>query len=202
MTVLSSPTRNRAALRRSVVALLLACSLTVGAVACGGSNKSKGGSAASPGAATGTATGASPSPTSSFEKQKFAKTRFVANAGLAAGATYQWIIKPYKAGTFKKGAKGRKTALVKAGLAGVFTYNRLKAAVRNAQGDPALSKALAPLSSGIESLKNLGTKLRSGEAGTGEVDQFQNVINNVKDAGKKNGAEVKDQVPSTSQLGG
>ncbi|QHC21337.1 hypothetical protein [Streptomyces sp. GS7] len=195
MTVQSSPTRNHAALRRAVVALLLACSLTVGAVAC---SKNKGGSSASPGASA----SPSPSPTSSFEKQKFAKTRFVANAGLAAGATYQWIVKPYKAGTFKKGAQGRKTALVKAGLAGVFTYNRLKAAVRNAQGDPALSKALAPLTSGIESLKDLGTKLRKGEAGTGDVDQFQNVINNVKDAGKKNGAEVKDQVPSTSQLGG
>ncbi|WP_078893683.1 hypothetical protein [Streptomyces sp. CT34] len=200
MIVLSSPTRNRAALRRAVVALLLACSLTVGAVAC--SNKSKGGSSASPGTSVSAGASPSPSPTSSFEKQKFAKTRFVANAGLAAGATYKWIVKPFKAGTFKKGAKGRKTALVKAGLAGVFTYNRLKAAVRNAQGDPALSKALVPLSSGIESLKDMGTKLRKGEAGTGDVDQFQNVIGNVKDAGKKNGAEVKDQVPTTSQLGG
>ncbi|SHN05583.1 hypothetical protein [Streptomyces yunnanensis] len=190
MTVPQSPVRDRAALRRGAVALLLACTLTLGAVACGGSKKNEGGASGSP------------SPTSSAEKQKFAKTRFVTNAGLAAGATYQWIIKPYKAGGFNKGAQHRKTALVKAGLAGVFTYNRLKAAVRNAEGDPTLSKALAPLNSGIESLKNLGTKLRKGEAGSADVDQFQNVINNVKDVGKKNGAEVKDQVPSTSQLGG
>ncbi|MEU7639782.1 MULTISPECIES: hypothetical protein [unclassified Streptomyces] len=194
MTVSQSPVRNRAALRRAVIALPLVCTLTLGAVACGGSKKSEGGASASP--------SASPSPTSSVEKQKFAKTRFVANAGLAAGATYQWIIKPYKAGGFKPGASHRKTALVKAGLAGVFTYNRLKAAVRNAQGDPTLAKALAPLNSGIESLKNLGTKLRKGEAGTGDVDQFQNVINNVKDVGKKNGAEVTNQVPSASQLSG
>ncbi|MCZ0970739.1 hypothetical protein O1L55_02945 [Streptomyces albulus] len=172
----------------------MACTLSLGAVACGGSKKDEGQASASP--------AGSPSPTSSVEKQKFAKTRFVTNAGLAAGATYQWIIKPYKAGGFQKGADHRKTTLVKAGLAGVFTYNRLKAAVRNAQGDPTLSKALAPLNSGIDSLKNLGTKLRKGEAGPGDVDQFQNVINNVKDVGKKNGAEVTNQVPSASQLSG
>ncbi|WP_275464902.1 hypothetical protein [Streptomyces noursei] len=194
MTVPQPPVRNRAALRRAAVALPLACTLSLGAVACGGSKKDEGGASASP--------AGSPSPTSSVEKQKFAKTRFVTNAGLAAGATYQWIIKPYKAGGFQKGADHRKTTLVKAGLAGVFTYNRLKAAVRNAQGDPTLSKALAPLNSGIDSLKNLGTKLRKGEAGSGDVDQFQNVINNVKDVGKKNGAEVTNQVPSASQLSG
>ncbi|MER7987277.1 hypothetical protein ABTY53_17085 [Streptomyces noursei] len=194
MTVPQPPVRSRAALCRAAVALPLACTLSLGAVACGGSKKDEGGASAAP--------SGSPSPTSSVEKQKFAKTRFVTNAGLAAGATYQWIIKPYKAGGFQKGAHHRKTALVKAGLAGVFTYNRLKAAVRNAQGDPTLSKALAPLNSGIDSLKNLGTKLRKGEAGSGDVDQFQNVINNVKDVGKKNGAEVTNQVPSASQLSG
>ncbi|WP_411130197.1 hypothetical protein [Streptomyces sp. x-19] len=194
MTVPQPPVRNRAALRRAAVALPLVCTLSLGAVACGGSKKDEGQASASP--------AGSPSPTSSVEKQKFAKTRFVTNAGLAAGATYQWIIKPYKAGGFQKGADHRKTTLVKAGLAGVFTYNRLKAAVRNAQGDPTLSKALAPLNSGIDSLKNLGTKLRKGEAGPGDVDQFQNVINNVKDVGKKNGAEVTNQVPSASQLSG
>ncbi len=182
--------RDRAALRRAVVALLLACTLTLGAVACGGSKKDEGGASGSP------------SPSSSFEKQKFAKTRFVTNAGLAAGATYKWIIKPYKEGGFKKGADHRKRTLIKAGLAGVFTYNRLKAAVRNAQGDPTLSKALAPINGGIDSLKDLGTKLRKGEASPDDVGKFQNVIGDVKDAGKKSGATVTDQVPSTSQLGG
>ncbi|MFF1510806.1 hypothetical protein [Streptomyces sp. NPDC058326] len=145
---------------------------------------------------------ATPTSSSTFEQQKLAKTRFVANAGLAAGATYQWIVKPYKAGKFKKGADGRTFALVKAGLAGAFTYNRLKAAVNNAKGDPLLSKAVAPLSAGIDSLKDLGTKLRKGEAGDADVGAFEKIINSVKDAGKSAGAEVVDKVPSTSQLGG
>ncbi|MFJ9648626.1 hypothetical protein ACWEPM_22235 [Streptomyces sp. NPDC004244] len=145
---------------------------------------------------------AEPTPTTSAERQKFAKTRFVVNAGLAAGATYQWIIKPYRAGKFKKGAKGRTFALIKAGLAGGFAYNRLKAAVNNAKGDPLLSKAVAPMTAGIESLKGLAAKLRSGQAGSADIGSFESVIGGVKDAGQSAGATVTDKVPSLSQLGG
>lgn len=183
-------------LRRLFVALLLSCSVLVSATACGSDDSNSGGTSSS---ASGSA---SPTGTSSAEAQKFAKTRFVANAGLAAGATYQWIIKPYRAGKFKKGADGRTFALVKAGLAGAFTYNRLKAASDNAKGDPLLSKAVAPLTAGIESLKGMAGKLRKGEVGDGDVGAFESVINSIKDAGKSAGAEVKDKVPSSSQLGG
>ncbi|MFD7427363.1 hypothetical protein ACFV6Z_09940 [Streptomyces sp. NPDC059818] len=177
-------------LRRLVVALLLSCTVLVGATACGGDGDSSASSSASP------------SGTSSAEAQKFAKTRFVTNAGLAAGATYQWVVKPYRAGKFKKGADGRTFALVKAGLAGGFAYNRLKAAADNAKGDPLLSKAVAPLTAGIASLKGLAGKLGKGEAGEGDIGAFESVISGIKDAGKSAGAEVKDKVPSTSQLGG
>ncbi|MET8882172.1 hypothetical protein [Streptomyces rubiginosohelvolus] len=185
-------------LGRTLAALLLSCALVAGAAACGDSDDTSGGNAASASAA------ASPSVSvsASAEKQRLAKTRFVANAGLAAGATYQWIVKPYRAGTFKEGAEGRRLALVKAGLAGGFAYNRLKAASENAKGDPLLSKAVAPLTAGIESLKGLGTKLRKGEAGEGDVGAFESVIDSIKNAGKDAGAEVKDKVPSTSQLTG
>ncbi|CAM5546913.1 hypothetical protein ACWD5B_31540 [Streptomyces tanashiensis] len=175
---------------RGVVALLLSCALLLTTAACNDDDN-----AGASGAAT-------PTASSSFEQQKLAKTRFVANAGLAAGATYQWIVKPYREGKFKKGADGRTFALVKAGLAGAFTYNRLKAAVNNAKGDPLLSKAVAPLTAGIESLKELGTKLRKGEVGDADVGAFESVINSVKEAGKSAGAEVVEKVPSTSQLGG
>ncbi|MCQ1580871.1 hypothetical protein [Streptomyces parvus] len=185
-------------LRRALAALLLSCALVAGATACGGSDDASGGNAASASAAASPAVSVS----ASAQKQRLAKTRFVANAGLAAGATYQWIIKPYRAGTFKKGAEGRRLALVKAGLAGGFAYNRLKAAAENAKGDPLLSKAVAPLTAGIESLKGLGTKLRTGEAGEGDVGAFESVIDSIKDAGRDAGAEVKDKVPSTSQLTG
>lgn len=190
-------------IRRPLVAFLLACAVLVSATACGDSGDS--GSATGTGVSTGASVSASatgPSPSASTEKQRLAKTRFVANAGLAAGATYQWIVKPYRAGTFKKGADGRTFALVKAGLAGGFAYNRLKAAAENAKGDPLLSKAVAPLTAGIESLQGMATKLRNGEAGEGDIGAFESVIDSIKNAGKDAGAEVKDKVPSTSQLTG
>ncbi|MBD0747085.1 hypothetical protein [Streptomyces sp. CBMA152] len=181
-------------IRRIVVAVVLSSTVLVSTTACGGETKND--------QASLTAAESSASPTSSAERQRLAKTRFVANAGLAAGAAYQWIVKPFKAGKFKKGTKGRTVALVKAGVAGAFTYNRLKAAVRNAEGDPLLSKALAPLSSGIDSLKNLPGKLRKGDATDADVGTFENVINGVKGAGKSAGAPVTDQVPTASQLNG
>lgn len=173
------------------MALLLSCTLLMTTAACNDGDDTQSASSA-----------VTPTSSAGFEQQKLAKTRFVANAGLAAGAAYQWIVKPYRAGKFKKGADGRTFALVKAGLAGAFTYNRLKAAVNNAKGDPLLSKAVAPLTAGIDSLKDLGTKLRKGEAGDADVGAFESVINSVKDAGKSAGAEVVDKVPSASQLSG
>ncbi|MFJ2769873.1 hypothetical protein [Streptomyces sp. NPDC087300] len=171
--------------RRAGVSLTLCCTLLVGATACNDDDKDS---------------AATPTGSSSAEQQKFAKTRFVANAGLAAGAGYQWIVKPFRAGKFKNGADGRKFALIKAGLAGAFTYNRLKAATKNAQGDPTLAKAVAPLTAGIDALKDLPSKLRKGDSTDSIVNSFDGIINSVKDAGKSAGAEVKDKVPSAGEL--
>ncbi|WP_055489787.1 hypothetical protein [Streptomyces sp. TP-A0356] len=179
-----------AAIRTLAVALALCSTLFVGAAACGG------GSTAQEAAAY--IAVATPSPTTPVERQKFAKTRFVTNAGLAAGATYEWIVKPWKAGAFRKGAHGRTAALVKAGLAGTFAYHRLKAAQRNAQGDPKLSRALAPLTSGIDALKGLPARLRKGDDSA--VRSFDDVIGKVKDAGRSAGAPFGNQVPSAAQL--
>ncbi|MEU0132563.1 hypothetical protein ABZ172_00755 [Streptomyces sp. NPDC006296] len=179
-------------LRRLFGALLLSCSLLLGATACGDGGGGAGTASSS----------ASPSPSTSAQKQKFAKTRFVANAGLAAGAAYQWIVKPYRAGKFTKGADGRTVATVKAGVAGAFAYNRLKAAAANAEGDPLLAKAVAPLAAGIDSLKDVATRMGKGQAGAGDVGVFESVIGSVKEAGKSAGAEVRNKVPSASQLTG
>ncbi|MGW0631223.1 hypothetical protein [Streptomyces sp. NPDC002758] len=186
-------------IRRLVLALTLCCALLAGATtAYAGSETTD-----RDNAATSLVAAAEPSPSTSAEKQKFAKTRFVANAGLAAGATYQWIVKPWKAGKFKKGAHGRRAALIKAGVAGAFAYNRLKAALRNAKGDPTLSKAVAPLTAGVDALKDLPKKLRKGGGSTDSAaGSFNDIIGQVKDAGKSAGAEVKDKVPSAGQLVG
>ncbi len=89
--------------RRALTAVVLSTALLAGATACGsggGGSPREELSAASMGELAALAAAepaaveadeqaaATPSPTTSAEKQKFAKTRFVANAGLAAGATY------------------------------------------------------------------------------------------------------------------
>ncbi|GAA0904710.1 hypothetical protein [Streptomyces thermoalcalitolerans] len=183
----------RVPIRRLVVALTLCCALLVGTSPAW----AMGQNATRPDP-TVTMAAPTPTPTTPEEKQKFAKTRFVANAALAAGAVYQWIWKPYKEGKFKKGAKHRKVTLVKAGLAGAFAYNRLKAAVRNAKGDPTLSKAIAPVTKSVDELKQLPSKLRKGDGSA--VKDINNTIDEVKKAGKSAGAEVKNKVPSTSEL--
>ncbi|AEW99276.1 hypothetical protein [Streptantibioticus cattleyicolor] len=182
----SFPSRFR--LRRGVVALLV-CVVLLGAGACSGKGGHGGGS-----------TAANPSPSSSQNRVRLAKTRFVANASLAAGAAYQWIYKPYRAGTFHKGAKGRTSALVKGGLAGLFSYHRFRAAIRDAQGDPTLSKAVAPLTGGVDRLKEFSAKIRNGSATDADFKQVQNTVNGVKSAGHDNGADVTDKVPSQKQL--
>lgn len=189
-------------IRRASVVLLLALALVTVPLAAGQATAAapaRTPASVSAGAALAPAD-ATPSPSTSAQKQKLAKTRFVLNAGLAAGAAYQWIVKPAKAGKFKKGAHGRRLAFIKAGLAGAFAYNRLKAASVNAKGDPTLSKLMAPITAGIASLKSLPSKLRKGDDTDATVKSYDDVITKVKDAGKNAGADVKDKVPSLSDL--
>jgi len=185
-TPASAAARRRVNARAGLVALPLAAMLMTAAPACSSntSNSASGGS----------------SPTSSAQAVKFAKTRFAANVALAGGAAYQWIYKPFKAGTFKKGAHGRTGALIKGGLAGLFTYNRLHAALNDAKGDPTLSKLVAPLTKSVDDLKAAGSKLRHGDASAADMSSFTNTINQVKGAASKDGVSIKDKVPSLSQL--
>ncbi|WP_419994552.1 hypothetical protein [Streptomyces boninensis] len=176
-------------MRRIALALMLCCALLAGGTACSNSPDREAGAG-------------SANSTSKPEREKYNRAKFVANAGLAAGAAYQWLIKPYRADKFQKGAKGRTFTLIKAGVAGAFAYNRLKAAQKNAKGDPVLTKALAPVTGSIESLKGMTSKFRKGNATEADVKQYEDVLNNIKGAGKDAGLNVVNRVPTTSQLNG
>ncbi|WP_432072528.1 hypothetical protein [Streptomyces wuyuanensis] len=145
---------------------------------------------------------ATPGGTASAEHQKHARARFAANTGLAAGATYQWIVKPYREGKFKDGTRGRTAALFKAGLAGTFTYNRLKAATGDAKGDPLLAKTTAPVTVRIEELRKLGSKLRTGKVSEADIASLEKTMTSLKSAGRSSGVDVREKVPSDSQLAG
>ncbi|MGW1157009.1 hypothetical protein ACWD5Q_00625 [Streptomyces sp. NPDC002513] len=177
-------------IRALALALALCGALFAGATACGSGSVTR--------EVAAYITVPSPAPSTPAQRQKLAKARYALNAGLAAGAVRQWIVKPWKAGAFADGAEGRTSTLLKAGVAGTFAYSRLKSAQHQARSDPALSRALAPLGASIDSLKHLPGKLRKGDATA--VAAFDAVIRKVKAAGKSAGARVHDQVPSGPQL--
>ncbi|MFI9647729.1 hypothetical protein ACIHAA_15720 [Streptomyces sp. NPDC052040] len=181
-------------IRTLALALALSTTVCAGAVACGR------GSAARQVAAY--ITVPSPSPSTPVERLQLARSRFTLDAGLAAGAVQEWIEKPWKAGAFAKDARGRSAALLQAAVAGTFAIHRLKGARHNAQGDPVLARALAPLSAGLDSLGGLPARLRKGDekAVGAAVGTFTTVIRQLKDAGKSSGVPVRDQVPSGPQL--
>ncbi len=102
--------------------------------------------------------------------KKAAKTLFVVDAGLAAGAFKKWLYSPWKARAFNKGTKGRIKAMVKAAVAGAFVINRLNAAKVNAQSDPLLCKlTIAPINKLTSSIQGLVSKAKTGRLNPADV---------------------------------
>ncbi len=135
--------------------------------------------------------------------RKFAKTRFVANAGLAAGAFKRYIYTPYKKGAFKSGAHGRKRAIAKAAVAAAFTLDQLRRAKNNVKADPTLCRALT---SPIGKLSALATamvaRLKKGDADPSQIGSFDGGLEGFrKDAGSA-GAGFKDRTPPAGSIGG
>jgi hypothetical protein len=166
--------------RRVLVISLLAVSLT----ACGSSKDMvRTGSAAAP-----TSTGEATSTCPVKATKSFAKTRFVADAGLAFGAFNQWILKPYRDGSFTPGAAGQKTAIVKAAAAGLFAINRLNAARKLVGADPTLCKYLkVPFESMTTAVNDAVAKLKNGDTSaiTGAGTALEGLRKSAQDAGVK-----------------
>ncbi|MEO5878083.1 MAG: hypothetical protein ABIS86_00060 [Streptosporangiaceae bacterium] len=142
---------------------------------------------ASAGSSDGTATNCPAKATKSF-----AKTRFVADAGLAFGAFNQWILKPFRRGSFKSGASGRTTAIVKAGAAGLFAVNRLNAARKLVSADPTLCTYLkAPFDSMTNAVNDAITKLKSGD--TSAITGAGTSLEGLRKAAQDAGVNIKDK---------
>src|SRR4051812_37065666 len=168
--------------RKLLVIPLLAISLT----ACGGSKDlmRTGSDAVTSAPTSPTASASSTCPTTATKS--FAKTRFVLDTGLAFGAFNQWILKPYKNGSFKSGANGRKTTIVKAAAAGLFAINRLKASSKLVSADPTLCKYLkAPFAAMTAAINNAVNKLKSGDTSaiTGAGAALEGLRKKAQDAG-------------------
>jgi hypothetical protein len=182
-------------------AIALSIVLLVFTTAC--SAKSSSASSGSPAAvAVAASAGASAGECPTHDTRAFAKTRFVADAGLAAGAFKRWIYTPYEHGAFKKGADGRVKAIAKAAAAGAFVVSRLLAAKKNAQANPTLCRiAVAPITRLTNSIKGLVTRSRNGDLNASDVKASDGSFDQFRSSASSVGAAYKEQNTSIPGLG-
>ena len=197
-TIVSSPARRlQGSVGQRLVGVFVAMGLTVGLVAgCGtattSSSSAPPASTAAPAgtSATGTDTAAvGTCPTSNTTT--FAKTKFVLHAGLAFGAFHCYLYKPFRAGSFSKGALGRFTTFVKAGLAAVFIEHEIRLASGDVQANPTLCKLIAsPLRSLSTDVSGAVSQLRSGSSAA--VEGAQSNLGSITSLAKSKGASIVD----------
>ncbi|HEY1968788.1 MAG TPA: hypothetical protein VGH89_12640 [Pseudonocardia sp.] len=185
-------------LSRILVALLLPLVLVAG---CGPSSQSSsagsaGASASSqalPSDPSGSSADAAPIDSScpTSNTIAFAKTKFVLHTGLAFGAFHRYLWKPYKAGTFQKGASGRITAFIKGGLAALFVKREIRLASEDVKASPALCKAIAaPLAKIGDGVKSAFDKLKGGDASG--ITDINSAISSVEGTSKKDGVTITE----------
>lgn len=98
--------------------------------------------------------------------EHFAKTRFVADVGLAFGSFHHWIYKPWKQGQLSKGANHYRLNQIKAVAAGALDAKLVSNAVKNVKADPGLCKAIGePLAKLGDMVSNLKSALLHGDFG-------------------------------------
>jgi hypothetical protein len=139
--------------------------------------------------------GATACPTN--ETRKFAKTRFVLNAGLAAGAFKRYIYTPYRSNAFGSGAPHRTKAIVKAAAAGLFVADQLRRAKNNAKADPALCKTLiGPIDKLTAMVQAAAGKFKQGNADPSAIGSLSGGIEGFRKQASTAGAGFQDKTPS------
>ncbi len=140
-------------MRRIVLLLLLAGAL--GIAGCGSKSNT---------------TAASGNPAGTTTTVHLAKTKFVFHTALAFGVFHHFIYKPYKSGDLKHPLLHKFTFL-KAAAAGLFVIHEAKLALHDAQGDPLLSKVVAPITAVENGVSALRSKLLHGQVDATAMNQ-------------------------------
>jgi hypothetical protein len=153
--------------------------------------------------ATTPADSATPEACPTAQTRKFAKTRFITNAGLAAGAFKRYIYEPYRKGTFKSGAKGQKRSIVKAAAAGLFVLDQLRRARANIHADPTLCKTLsAPMQRLTSAMKGLVDKFKHGQVDPSAIGVASGALEQTRGSAGSVGAGFKDKDVPSNMIGG
>lgn len=172
-------------MRRVLTLIVMLAVLSVGVAACGSSSTSTQAAAPASHSASGAAAqSASPSSAScaSAGTRKLPKTRLLADLGLTYGLFHRYLYKPYKAGTFHKGAHGRTGAIIKAVVASAAIIKLLDNAGKNAAADPTLCKYVPNMENIKSSLSSLTDKIRGGTATGDDVSGTSNLFDELKNA--------------------
>lgn len=170
-------------MRRVFTLIVIVAILFGGIAACGSSSKSTNAATSASPAASGSASQtASPSTGScaSAGTRKIPKTRLLADLALTYGAFHRYLYKPYKAGSFRKGADGRIKAIIKAALASAAIIKLLSNARENAAADPTLCKYVPSIDSIKSSLSGLTGKIKDGTATGSDVDSTSSLFDQLK----------------------
>ena len=171
---------------KRVIALVMGLMILLGgATACGSSSSSTQAAAPASQTASSTVTGtASPAAAScaSAGTRKIPKTRLLADLALTYGAFHRYLYKPYQAGTFRKGAHGRTTAIIKAGLATAVIVKLLSNAQQNAAADPTLCKYVPSMGNIKASLSTLAAKIKGGSATSSDADSTNSLFDQLKNS--------------------
>jgi len=149
-----------------------------------------GGSAATP-----TTGGAATCPASNTTN--FAKSKFVLHVGLAAGTFHRYLYKPFKAGTFHKGASGRVSGLIKGGVTALFDEHEIRLAIADVKASPALCKVLiAPLSAAADKFGAMKSKLTGGD--TSSLDNANSSLSSISSTSAKDGAPITERTDQSA----
>lgn len=131
----------------------------------------------------------------------FAKTKFALHSGLALGAFYQYIVRPYRARAFRHGAPHRKRALATAGAAALFMVHELKIARTDARSSPTLSKLSSPLATLSGELRSLGAGFKSGRVDPTSIASIGEGLTNLRNRSSSLGAPIHPHTPALSGNG-
>jgi hypothetical protein len=178
---------------RTARTLLLLVLLPLLLVGCGPKGGTQTGAQADPADPAGTSADAQPVDGScpSSNTIAFAKTKFVLHSGLAFGVFHRYLYKPYKAGTFAKGADGRITAIVKGGLAALFVKREIRLASEDVKANPTLCKAIAaPLAKIGNGVKDAFDKLKGGDPSG--IEDANSAITNIESTSGKDGVAITE----------
>lgn len=170
--------------------------LLVGVTAC---KSSSSGTSSSSSSSSVAAAGSSPS-TTAAASGTCQKIRFTLHAGLGVGAVHRYLYSPYKSGSFSSGASGRKTAIVKAALAGVFAVHEFKVAASDIAGCPSVAGIESALTAATSKITGTASQLKSGTVNPTDLASSDNLASSVVTASQGDGITVTPQTPSAVQL--